>query len=1173
MKSNRLNDYDHIRRSKNTNGSKNVFTPSKFAKHQLVLTPNNLNNYLESGIWYNTLSEATNVLQLMQTVSEMVNDKRPVSESATIDKVNRFLLNNHIVRDWANIHKVNENSKFDLHEKFTAFLEYTNELSYDIHVYDAINDKLNIEAVLYSIANKGCPVEAMRLMDELLDKVEDSGLIKGDKSREGVLFLIDHFAGKKKIRPVDKEYLIDLANVYYFMHHKDTLDISDRPKYTAKSILVLNNHEVVKFKDNKFDNTRIVCSILSIFIKYLPELNIDFVMFLDGLRREIRDKKILVNKQFVELFMNSIPYVSTPEMDNICADIVDMINPDTYNIVFKPAVGDTTLEDFLHGFVDGKIDKVALSKLISDFSETDKMEFEYILDIIGNPNFLDKVKDAYGYNVDNSADTYKKQIKALYILTGLHLTKGDDSVCVRMSINMMGMIVELLNHCTLNDDIRQNFSEYALTMSKIYNQTHGDNIELDKDVENAIDRIETALLRNVEKLEGVDEVAATPFIGIRESADNIYYGNFNEICDSLHKAQRELYSGEAGVLFLTNQLNIIYGGFKTSESTYLILRSYLYLAGATASTSDYHTAKGLLDSFRLIVNPERLYMYMKILIPLYANTINKLLKLMPDSVSFDSGLYIKHCQELISKCDKSNIDTGLSYLNRYMLAIKVCFDGNPDYQEMAKDFEFLKYMEDTHDSEIVNIHQAIAYIVRHSKVGDRYVISTDCDIQRVINFISTQEYKLEGIALLYYATILLMSRYKRVTIDKLLGVITKNMNSEKPVAEAVDDPFDNDYFDIDKQKAKEKEEEDKKKKEEEKKSSSKKKDEDEDEDEDDDIDDEDDDFDDEDWDDEDDEDWDTYNEDPDKAKESTFDTDIDRIMVAALLEAEFAKNQYKYYRKGQMKLFTLSPAEKIRMGLNNRINESISPYAIMGQHIDIYVTNYDRINESSAIGYIKHGAVINESKDEKISKGKITKTAKAIGKKGANVVKKSHELGQKTSDNFQQFAADFGIIKRQASSAIHKVGDLDKKYSDRLDTMFDRSYLKIKKNVANKNREAVLRGSLLPSLSSLIKLGTTAGALTALGQPILGLVTLIGGVGVSAKATKEQRQAIADELDVQQKIVEKRLSIADSDNDMESYGMLLKIKNRIIKEKARLTYKTGSARSAMRKAEWDKQTD
>lgn len=482
--------------------------------------------------------------------------------------------------------------------------------------------------------------------------------------------------------------------------------------------------------------------------------------------------------------------------------------------------------------------------------------------------------------------------------------------------------------------------------------------------------------------------------------------------------------------------------------------------------------------------------------------------------------------------------------------------------------------------DIDNIDEAIACVVIFINMGTEEIV--DDYIHKIIQFINNSDYRIDNIYSLYYATLILRGRSNLSVIDKLLDAITMNIRKNPPpkvsTSEAVDDPFDNDYFDIDKQKEKEKEkeEEEKKKKEEEKKSSSKKKDEDnEDEDEDDDIDDdEDDDFDDKDWDDEDDEDWDTYNEDPDKAKESTFDTDIDRIMVAALLEAEFAKNQYKYYRRGQMKLFTLSPAEKIRMGLNNRINESISPYAIMGQHIDIYVTNYDRINEASALSYIKHGKVINESKDEVLSKGKkITKTAKAIGKKSANMVKKSHELGKKTSDNFQQFAADFGIIKRQASSAIHKVGDLDKKYSDKLDTMFDRSYLKIKKNVANKNREAVLRGSLLPSLSSLIKLGTTAGALTALGQPILGLVTLIGGVGVSAKATKEQRQAIADELDVQQKIVEKRLSIADSDNDMESYGMLLKIKNRIIKEKARLTYKTGSARSAMRKAEWDKQTD
>lgn len=1171
MKNNRLNDYDHIRKSINRDMSKSVFTPRRFAPHQLDLTPGNLNNYLESGVWYNTLSEATNVLQLMQTVSEMVNDKKRVSESAMIDTVNRFLLNRHIVKDWANVYKVNENSKFDLHEKFTSFLEYTNELSYDVHVYDAINDKLNIEGVLFDVVSKNRPVESMRLMDELLDKIEDSGLIKGDKSREGVLFLIDHFAGKKKIIPVDKEYLIDLANVYYFMHHKETLELPEKPQYTPKSILVLGNSEVVKFKDNKIDNTRIVCSILSIFTKYLPELSNDFVIFLDGLCREINEKKILVNKQFVELFMNSVPYVSTPEMDDVCGEIIDLINPDTYNIVYKPAVGDTTLEDFLHAFVDGKIDKVALSKLISDFSETDKMEFEYILDIIGNPSFLDKVKDAYGYDADNNDDIYIKQARVLYILTGLHLSQGDNPICVRLAINMMGMIAELLSHCDmLKDDVKQNFSEYNLTMSKIYTQTHGYNVELDKEVDETIDKIDVALLKNSGKLEKVDEVSSTPYVGLPKLP--LENEEVQDICTTLVNAHSGKYEGDTAVLFFVNQLNIIYG-YESPESVYKILKSYLDIISILCTKTI--VCVGLLNAFKMLINKigvNALAPYMKYLINSYANAINRVNK---NASKYNLGVdeYIAYCDELIEKCNSLGIDTGINIVTRTISAIRALCQ-NPNSQFNTDDIGFLKHYTTERLTSVVdidNIDEAIAYVVIFINMGTEEIV--DDYIHKIIQFINNSDYRIDNIYSLYYATLILRGRSNLSVIDRLLDAISLNIkkNPAIKVSESVDDPFDNDYFNIDKDKKKkdEKSKDDK----DEKKSSKNKKDskkveDDEDIDEDEDIDD---DFDEEDWDDDD---WETYNEDPDKAVKETFDPNVDRIMVAALLEAELAKNQYRYYRKGQMRLFTLSPSEKIRMGLNNNINESIDPYTIMKQHVDIYLTNYDRIMESEAIGFIHEKSnKTNGDKEDGSITGKISKTAKAISKKATNVVKKSHELGQKTSDNFQQFAADFNIIKRQAASAFQKVGDIDKKYSDKVDTLFDRSYMKLKKNVANKNREAILKGSLLPSLSSLIKLGTAAGALTALGQPILGLVTLVGGVGMSAKATKEERQAIADELDVQQKIVEKRLVIADNDNDIESYGMLLKIKNRILKEKARLTYKTNNARAAMRKAEWDKHSN
>ena len=1165
MKSKYLIDYDHIRKSSTIDRSKNMFNSRNYASYELNLSDNNLDKYLESGIWYNTLSEATNVLQLMQDVSEMTKGN-PLLESKCADRVNRFLLTNHIVHDWANVYKVNENSDFILNDDFKSFLEYTNELSYDVKIYDVMDKEFNIENILYSIVSSRCPIESMRLMDELLDKIEDSNLIKDGKVREGVISIVDHFINKKKISTSNGEYLRDLVDIYFFMHHHQDVDMSDKPKFTSSSALVLGSYEVVKGKSDVAANTRLNCSILSIFTKYLPTLNTQFATYLNWLKKEIKDNRIAVEKNFVELFMNTIPYVSTPEIDDAAGEIIELINPDKFNIKGEET---NKLEDFLNNYIDGRIDDNSLSKLISDFSDSEKNELGSIISYIDKSEFMEKVTLAYSYKPENTNDIYIKQARCLYILIGLLLSDNPGVIYLRSAKTMIDMLEDLLENAELTDEERQLFTQYNLTLLKVYRQ--GCKNEINTDVEEDLEELDDALLKNIKTIHSeLNELATVEYIGLKESASLSL--NDENICTYLINIQHNSFSGDKAVLFYINQMILMYD-INEIEGHYKFIKNLINIAKCI--NSEPALSIKLADKIlNIIISPG-----IKILngsvklqdvIFDYADLINKISK----TESCVESVYnlTERFNELLAKLKDMDIETGFSNHIIYLNSIKSTLL-NPK-ASVSSEIPYAKYMVESEGEvkPIENIDQAIGYLVSIQPY-DNYNLY-EAIYTKVLEYVTNAKSlsKLD-ISKLYYATVLSTRNNSLTTAHELITLLT-NRAQEATISESVDDPFDNNYFDTDTKKKDDDDEDDKAVKPK-KKPVKKSKVEDDDEDEDDidgedDEDDEDFDEDDEDWDDEDDEDWDTYNEDPDKAVKETFDPNIDRVMVEALVEAELIKNQYRYYKNGLMRLFTLTPAEKIRMGLNGTINESLTPSAIMKQHIDIYLTNYDKISEATVI------RLIHEKSDKKLdaegeeSKGKLSKTAKAIGKKGVKVIKKSHELGQKTSDNFQQFAADFGIIKRQASSAIHKVGDLDKRYSDRLDTMFDRTFLKLKKNVANKNREAVLRGSLLPSLSSMIKLGTTAGALTALGQPILGMLTLIGGVGVSAKATREERLAIADELTVQQKIVDKKLAIADSDNDVETYAMLLKIKNRIIKEKARITYKTNSARTAMRKSEWDK---
>ena len=124
--------------------------------------------------------------------------------------------------------------------------------------------------------------------------------------------------------------------------------------------------------------------------------------------------------------------------------------------------------------------------------------------------------------------------------------------------------------------------------------------------------------------------------------------------------------------------------------------------------------------------------------------------------------------------------------------------------------------------------------------------------------------------------------------------------------------------------------------------------------------------------------------------------------------------------------------------------------------------------------------------------------------------------------------------------------------------------LKMEEDLKKKNREAVLKGKLFPSLSYLIKLVGVSGVTTAIGQPIIGLIVLIGGIGSSVNATKRERNAVLDELEVQLKVIDKQIADIESGGytDYSAYEVLLKIKKRLQKERVKVMYKTPNARNA-----------
>lgn len=147
------------------------------------------------------------------------------------------------------------------------------------------------------------------------------------------------------------------------------------------------------------------------------------------------------------------------------------------------------------------------------------------------------------------------------------------------------------------------------------------------------------------------------------------------------------------------------------------------------------------------------------------------------------------------------------------------------------------------------------------------------------------------------------------------------------------------------------------------------------------------------------------------------------------------------------------------------------------------------------------------------------------------------------------------IWKDTLKLKINQAKDSEVKISNEIDNAASKLQDDIKYAFTSKNREAIIKGRLIPSLSQLIKLILATGAISFFINPLTGALSFLGALAISSKATKEERKVILDEIDVKIKVIDKKISKAEADDDMKSYEDYLKVKKVLELEKKKILYK------------------
>ena len=112
-----------------------------------------------------------------------------------------------------------------------------------------------------------------------------------------------------------------------------------------------------------------------------------------------------------------------------------------------------------------------------------------------------------------------------------------------------------------------------------------------------------------------------------------------------------------------------------------------------------------------------------------------------------------------------------------------------------------------------------------------------------------------------------------------------------------------------------------------------------------------------------------------------------------------------------------------------------------------------------------------------------------------------------------------------------------------------------KKAIVSDRREAIIKGSIVPSFSRCIK---SAIGLAGLGiitnSIVVPIIVAIGGMAVSKKLSDRERGFLLDEIETELDVVEKEIAIADSNNQINKYRALLKYRKELQRQYQRIRY-------------------
>ena len=205
----------------------------------------------------------------------------------------------------------------------------------------------------------------------------------------------------------------------------------------------------------------------------------------------------------------------------------------------------------------------------------------------------------------------------------------------------------------------------------------------------------------------------------------------------------------------------------------------------------------------------------------------------------------------------------------------------------------------------------------------------------------------------------------------------------------------------------------------------------------------------------------------------------------------------------------------------------------------------------------------DEEEDEKKDKKESGNNKEAFDKLRDENKHMAKEVEKETIEHApghgkKKYKAKFNIndIKLALMGIKSKAKDLstkDKEISNNLDNAMRALVKGIKDSLVSDRREAIIKGSVIPSFSRCIKAAIGL-AVVAHFSPAIAAIGAVGALALSKKLTDKERILLLDEIETEIEVVDKELALADSNNQIQKYRTLLTYKKDLQRQYQRIKY-------------------